>query len=419
MQRAEGRSEENLPEGRASREVGPMPTSDPEPRGPRPATLCVHDLEHGPGAPLVPPIVRSSTFRLDDEAYAARAAGRGDRSRCYGRETSPTVEAVEARIARLEGAERTLVFASGQAALHALLMATLERGQRLVLFRQIYGGTVELAKTLCPRLGVELERIDSNDLAALEAQCDGRLALVLCESLSNPLNHVADLPRLAGLLAARAPLARLAVDATLASPLGQRPLALGAHYVYHSATKYLGGHSDLLGGALSGTDEALRPIWGWRTRTGGCLDPEPAYLLDRGIRTLALRLAAQSASALHLARFLEGHPRVLRVHHCGLASHPHAALARELLAHTGGLFSFVVRGGDDEALRVIRALRLFAEAASLGGVESLASRPRDLSQVGLSEEERRRAGLEPGLIRLAVGIEDVADLEEDLARALA
>jgi len=392
--------------------------NDPHARSLRPATLCVHADPGGPGTPLTPPIVRSSIFRLDDRTYAARAAGRAERSLCYTRETNPTIEAVEQRIARLEGAERTLVFASGQAALHALLMATLERGQRVVLFRQIYGGTVDLVKLLCPRLGVEFERIDSNDFGALERLCDSSLRLVLCESLSNPLNHVADLPRLAALLRARAPAARLAVDATLASPLGQRPLALGAQLVYHSATKYLGGHSDLIGGALSGTDELLRAVWLWRTKAGGCMDPEPAYLLDRGIRTLALRLAAQSASALSLARFLERHPRVSRVHHCGLESHPQHALARELLVHTGGLFSFVVPGGDEAALRVIRRLELFAEAASLGGVESLASRPRDLSQVGLSEEERRLAGLEPGLIRLSVGIEDPADLQEDLGRAL-
>ncbi len=389
----------------------------------RPATLCVHAGPGRAGAPLVPPIVRSSTFRLDDEVYAERAAGRAAHTLCYARETNPTVEAVEARVAALEGAERSLAFASGQAALHALLMATLERGQRVLLFRQIYGGTFDLCRLLLPRLGVELELIDANDFAALERRCDERLRLVLCESLSNPLNCVADLPRVAARLRARAPHALLAVDATLASPLGQRPLALGADLVYHSATKYLGGHSDLIGGVLSGSAERLQAAWLWRTKAGGCMDPEPAYLLDRGIRTLALRLAAQSASALALARFLERHPRVARVHHCGLAVHPHHALARELLRHTGGLFSFVVRAGsgdaDAEALRVIRRLELFAEAASLGGVESLASRPRDLSQVHLSAEERLRAGLEPGLIRLSVGIEDALDLEQDLARALA
>jgi cystathionine beta-lyase/cystathionine gamma-synthase len=149
------------------------------------------------------------------------------------------------------------------------------------------------------------------------------------------------------------------------------------------------------------------------------MDPEPAYLLDRGVRTLALRFERQSASAVELARFLSTHPAVEVVHHCGLASHPHHALAQRLLSATGGLFSFVVRGGDEAALRLIRSLELFAEAASLGGVESLASRPKDLSQTGLSVEERTRAGLAPGLVRLAIGIEDVADLRADLERGLA
>jgi cystathionine beta-lyase/cystathionine gamma-synthase len=385
----------------------------------RPATLCVASELHGAGSPLVPAIVRSSTFRVDDEVYAARAAGRAERVRCYAREGNPTCEAVERRIARLEGAERTLVFASGQAALHALLVAHLERGERVVAVRQAYGGTLELCRMLLPRLGVELELVDVDDHAGLARLCDPRLRLLLCESLSNPLARVADLPRLAARLAAAAPRALLAVDATLVSPLGQRPLALGAALVFHSATKYLGGHTDLIGGALSGSDELLAPVWKWRTKAGGCMDPEAAFLLERGIRTLALRLAAQSAGALELARFLEGHPRVARVHHCGLRSHPDHALAGQLLAQAGGLFSFEVRGGDEAALRLIRRLELFAEAASLGGVESLASRPRDLSHASLDEAERRRAGIEPGLVRLSVGIEDPVDLVADLERALA
>lgn len=387
-----------------------------------PSTLCVHG-RHEPNVArgdlgLVPPIVRSATFRMDDAGYALRASGGAARGLCYTRENNPTVAALEARIAALEGAERTLAFASGQAALHALLMSTVRRDSRVVVFRQIYGGTVDLAKKLLPALGAELAFVDANDLAALERLADGKLALVLCESLSNPLNCVADVPRVAELLARKAPGAALGVDATLASPLGQRPLALGATCVWHSATKYLGGHSDLIGGVLSGASARLDEAWFWRTKAGGCMDPEPAYLLDRGVRTLALRFERQSASALELALFLERHPKIERVHHCALASHPHQALARELLRATGGLFSLVVRGGDEAALRLIRALELFTEAASLGGVESLASRPKDLSQTGLSAAERAQAGLVPGLVRLAVGIEDVADLRADLARAL-
>jgi len=370
------------------------------------------------GAPLVTPIVRSSTFVMDDVGYAQRAAGQAAEVACYGRERNPTVAALEERLAALEGAERALAFASGQAALHALLCARVQSGQRVVLFRQLYGGTLELCRSLVPRLGGEVVQVEANDVVALSGLCDGRLALVLCESLSNPLLLVADLPRLAELLARRAPEAALAVDATLASPMGQKPLALGAHFVWHSATKYLGGHSDLLGGVVAGARAALDEVWRWRTRTGGILDPEAAFLVERGVRTLALRFARQSESALELARYLEVHPRVTRVHHCGLGSHPQHALARALLAGTGGLFSFELAGGDEAALRCIRRLRLFQEAASLGGVESLATRPVDLSQAALRPEERVRAGIAEGLVRLAVGIEDVEDLRRDLEQAL-
>lgn len=371
------------------------------------------------GAPLVTPIVRSSAFVMDDAGYALRAAGGAAQATCYGRERNPTVAALEERLAALEGAGRALAFASGQAALHALLCTRVKSGTRVVLFRQLYGGTHELCRRLVPMLGAELAQVDTNDLAALEPLCDDRLALVLCESLSNPLLHVADLPRLAELLRRRAPGAALAVDATLVSPLGQRPLAHGATFVWHSATKYLGGHSDLLGGVVAGSTADLDEVWSWRTRAGGILDPEAAFLIERGLRTLALRLARQSESALVLARFLETQPAVLRVHHCGLSSHPYHALARTLLASTGGLFSFELRGGDEAALRLLRALTLFQEAASLGGVESLATRPRDLSQAALSPAERVRAGIAEGLVRLSVGIEDVEDLRRDLAQALA
>jgi len=404
-----------LPGPPRGREVWAMETSPVL----RPATLCVHGGRAPGELGLVPPIVRSSTFRLDEGVHAERAAGRADRSLCYGREHNPTVAAVEARLACLEGAERSLLFASGQAALHAVLLAGVQAGGRVAMQRQIYGGTQGLCRRLLPRLGVELELFDVHDLDALAQLADARLQLVLCESLSNPLTAVADLPAVARLLAARAPGARLVVDATLASPLAQRPLTLGANVVTHSATKYLGGHSDLIGGLVSGDEAFLRECWSWRTQAGGCLDPQAAYLLARGLSTLALRVPRQSETALELARFLAAHPAVERVHHCGLESDPFHAAAQRLLQHTGGLFSFVVRGGDEAARRFLSRLRLFTEAASLGGVESLISRPRDLSQVGLTEAERAAAGIAPGLVRLAVGVEDGRDLRADLEQALA
>jgi len=384
------------------------------------ATLCVRGTESPrPGEPLVPPVVRSTTFVLDDADYAVRVAGRLDRSRCYSRETSPTIEAVESHVASLEGAERALVFSSGTAALASCLLAFVRAGDRVVLTRQVYGGTFALVSGLVEGLGAELVHVDVLDHDALRGALGGRPRLLLLESLSNPLNHVADLPRVRELVDELSPETLVVCDATVSSPVSQRTLGQGVDLAFHSATKYLGGHTDLVGGTLSGREELVQRVFEWRVRAGTCMDPEGAALLGRGMKTLALRYAAQSRSAADLARFLDEHPRVERVHHCGLASHPSHAVAQRLLTHTGALFSFTVAGGDDVARGVLRRLELFSEAASFGGVESLATRPMDLSQAHLSAEARARAGIEPGLIRLAIGLEDVDDLREDLERGLA
>ncbi len=387
----------------------------------RTRTLCVHRADargaHA-GAPVVAPVVRSTVFHLDDAAYASRRAGRAYESYAYGRETNPTVENVEGRLAALEGAERALVFASGMAALHGVLMATLERGDNVVVAQQVYGGTLSLARALLPRLGVELRVVEFDDENEQRASVDARTRLFLCESISNPLSAVTDLPRIAALVAERSERGLLVVDATLASPVGQRPLALGAHVVLHSATKYLGGHSDLTGGVVAADAELAHLVWTWRTSAGGCMDPDGAALLDRGIKTLALRMRVHTENATRLTRFLAAHPRVVAVHYCGLEGDPSFDRGQRLLDETGGLFSFVVDGGDDAALRVIRSLRLAAEAASLGGVETFASRPVDLSHAYLEPDERARAGIVPGLVRISVGIEDIDDLVADFAQAL-
>jgi len=384
--------------------------------GPRLGTLCVHGGLEGraAGQPLVPSIERSVSFRLDDAAYELRRAGRTDESRVYARETSPTLEALEERLRLLEGAERALVFASGTAALHALAMATLERGDNVVAVRQLYGGTFALLRLLLPKLGVDLRTVAFDESAQWERAVDEHTRLFLCESISNPLTSVVDVTAAAEVVRRRsAGRARVAVDATLATPIGQRPLALGADVVWHSATKYLGGHGDLTGGVIAGGGELVRSIWQWRTTAGGCLDPEAAFLLARGLTTLRVRMGAHAENALAVARALAEHPRVERVHFCGLEGEP-----GRLLESPGGLLSFVVAGGDEEALGVIRRLRVFTEAASLGCVESLATRPVDLSHAYLSEEERVAAGVVPGMVRLAVGLEDQRDLVADLLGAL-
>jgi cystathionine beta-lyase/cystathionine gamma-synthase len=365
---------------------------------------------------VAPPLDASSTYLLDDEAYALRASGRSDEATIYTREGNPTLRRVEAHLAALDGAPGALLFASGQAALHAMLLATVRRGERVVAARSSYGGTISLLRALAPSLDFGLDEADLADPDAARATLSSTARLVICESISNPMLEVADLGLLAEL--ARTAGALFAVDATFASPIAQRPLEHGAGVVVHSATKYLGGHSDLVGGVLCGSAELLREAWKWRALAGGCMDPRAAQLLERGLKTLHLRVARQSATASAVARFLAEREDVSAVHHPSLVDHSTHALAAKMLDHPGGVVSFVLPGGDAAALALVRRLRVFTEASSLGGVESLASLPANMSHADLSREERAAAGIAPGLVRLSIGVEDEADLVADLRQAL-
>lgn len=382
------------------------------------STRCVHGGHRpGPGSKGVClAIERSATFLLDETAYALRAAGRYEDARVYARESGPTLEAVERKLALLEGSFDTCLFASGQGALAALVLAHVPPGAPVLLQRTVYGGTQALLQHLLPRQGSALVRFDGRDPASLEANWAPGTALVVAESLANPTLEVADLAGLSAVAHARGAL--LAVDATFATPLGQRPLALGADLVWHSATKFLGGHSDLIAGVVAGAKQLVDPVRRWRTEAGSTPDPQMAWLLDRGLKTLALRVRAMSDTAVGLARYLKGHPEVLDVLHPSLPRDEGERRRAGQLELPGGMLSFVVAGGDARATRFAAQLRLIVEAASLGGVESLVSLPARMSHVGLTLEERLEAGIAPGLVRLSVGIEDAADLEADLAGAL-
>ena len=389
------------------------------PRALHPATLCVHAGHRASASEraVVPPIAQTSTFLLDDRSYADMVAGRVEEAWIYTRIRNPTLDAVQARIAALEGAERTCVFASGIAAIHAAVASLCRAGSRIVAHRELYGSAWDLLANQLARFGVETVLVDLADESAREAALRAApTALVYCESVSNPTLDVLDLAPIAA--SAHAAGAKLVVDATFATPFLQRPLELGADLVVHSATKYLGGHSDLIGGCASGAAEAMRPVYRWLQLAGGCMDPHAAFLLDRGIKTLPLRMRAHSAGATALARYLEAHPRVERVFHPGLEGHRSGAVARRVLALPGGMLSFVVAGGDTEALRVVRALALALEASSLGGVETLVSLPFNTSHARMSAAERAAAGIEPGFVRVSVGIEDPEDLIADFAQAL-
>ena len=373
------------------------------------STRAVHagEAEARAGETIVTPIVQSATFFTD-----AVPSGEVLYSR-YG--TNPNHLAVGRKLAALEGAEAALVLASGMAAETTALL-TFAGGERrhIVAQAELYGGTVHLLRNDLPALGIETTFIDRDE--EWEGAIRPDTALLYAELPVNPTLRIPDFTHIADV--ARRHELPLLVDATFATPINFRALEHGATLSLHSATKYLGGHSDLTAGAVAGSAELVERVRQKMKSLGGMLDPHAAWLLERGMKTLAIRIQRQNASGLELATWLESHPAVLRVHYPGLASHPNHSRARQLLDGFGGMLSLVVRGGDEAALRVCSRLELMKVAPSLGGVESLVSMPRYTSHASLTREERHAAGIDDGFIRLSIGIEDVEDLRADLDQAL-
>ncbi len=385
---------------------------------PRPATLCVHGASPGEGPDLVLPVHPGATFRLEPALDLAPQGRKPRRVLLYSRYGNPTVWAVERQLARLEGAEDALLAASGMAALGSALLALTRPGERILAALGGYGTTTAFLRGPAREAGRRVTFLpDLEPATVARALEEGPVAWILAESLGNPLNQVADLPELAGL--AHAAGARLAVDATFASPVLQRPLELGADLVLHSASKSLNGHSDLIAGVVAGPEDLVEAVWDHLRVAGACLDPAAAARLGRGLKTLHLRVERAVENAGRVAAFLQEHPRVRTVHWPGLPGHPHYERARRLLPQgPGAVVSFRLDGDDEAALRVAAACRLWTLATSLGGVESLVSLPSNTSHAGLSPEERATVGIHPGTLRLAVGIEDAGDLLEDLEQAL-
>ena len=286
----------------------------------------------------------------------------------------------------------------------------------MVCIGDAYGGTLELIGQQLPQLGIPTHLLLGGELERLDALLEGGAGLVFLETPTNPTLEVFDIAAIAARVHAQGAL--LVVDNTFASPVNQQPLALGADLVVHSATKYLGGHSDLTAGALMGPKVLIDAVWNWRKNLGSTPAPETAALLARSLRTLVVRVRAQNASALAIAQAMEGHPNVARVLYPGLASFPGHALAARQMAGFGGMLTIEVAGGGAAATAVVDRLRLFAIAPSLGGVESLATQPITTTHHGLGPEERARRGIADGMIRLSVGLEDPEDLIADLLQAL-
>jgi len=359
---------------------------------------------------VMTPIYMTSTYAQD-----APAVPRGGYE--YTRTHNPTRTALEQNLAALEGGAWGLCFASGLAATNALL-DTLEPGDEVVAGNDLYGGTYRLFKRVFERYGVRFHFVDTTNLAEVTAALTPSTRYVYIETPSNPLLHLTDIKATAE--AAHTTGAKLVVDNTFATPYLQNPLALGADLVLHSLTKYLGGHSDAVGGALIGNDEGLREeLAFFQNAAGGCLSPMDSFFILRGTKTLAVRMDRHCENAAHLAGFLENHELVERVIYPGLPSHDEYELARTQMRGFGGMVSFELAGGVEAGETFAKSTSLFTLAESLGGVESLVETPPSMTHASIPPEVRREAGLADGLVRLSVGIEHVADLEEDVAQALA
>lgn len=382
------------------------------------ATRAVHAGEdkHGVGGPVATPIVRTSTFTFTDTAEMKRWAEGKSKAYIYTRYGNPTLSVAETKLAELEHGEAAVVTASGMAAISSSLLAVLKTGDELIATRQLYGGSYRLMRDILPRFGIRVQHVE-NDLDGVERLVTPKTRALYVETPTNPTLRVVDL-RKAVALARRFNLVAM-VDNTFATPVLQKPIELGFDLVMHSATKYLGGHSDLIAGAVVGRRKWIAQVRQMVIYLGGSMDPEAAYLLIRGIKSLEVRVERQCESALAVAKFLAKHPKVARVHYPGLISHPDHQLAKKQMKAFGGMLAFDLKGGLPAARRVCDRVRVFLLAASLGGVESLVVLPLFTSHYRLSRAELAAAGVAPGTVRVSIGLEDPRDLIEDLRQALA
>ncbi|MDQ3570946.1 MAG: aminotransferase class I/II-fold pyridoxal phosphate-dependent enzyme [Actinomycetota bacterium] len=378
---------------------------------------------HGATVPPVtqqsasPPLYQTSTWRFSTSAhFAAVMADREEGfvySRGYG---NPTVEAFEVLMADLEGTESAFAFASGMAAIHAVVTDLARSGERIVASRELYGGTYSLFATVVPRYGIEVVWVDPHDEAAVAEALPGA-QLFYCETISNPVLRVADLSRLARLCEAAGVVS--VIDNTFATPYLCNPARLGFDYVIHSATKYIGGHSDLIGGVVCTSGERWRSLRHTAIDTGGTMAPLEAWLCARGLATLALRMDQHCRSALRLAEFLAACHNVEHVHYPGLLTHPSHHIARRELAGFGGMLAFEVAGGSEGGAAFCDGLRTAWIGGSLGGAHPLVAHPASTTHRQLPPEARQAAGIGEGLVRVSVGLEDVDDLMTDFEHALA
>jgi methionine-gamma-lyase len=380
-------------------------------------TQLIHGDRNGEGGSSVtPPIYQSSTFAFDDAETMAAAARTPRFERFYTRYGNPNHGAVERILATIEGGEAAMVSASGMGAISATVMALTSAGDHVIAQHMAYDGTRELLGRILTRFGVAVTFVDQHDTGAFAAAMHENTRLVMIESPSNPLLGITDIAEVCRI--AHEGGALVAIDSTIATPVNQRPLELGVDVVVHSATKYLGGHSDLLAGVVVASRRLIAAIWEAHHILGSALGPFEAWLLLRGLRTLEMRVERHNANALAVALALAKHPRVARVYYPGLPTHRGHDIARRQMKGFGGLLSIEVDGTFEDARRVIDRLRLFHSAASLGGVESLVAQPATMWPDSSERSDARAMGIIPSLLRLSIGVERAEDLIADLVAAL-
>lgn len=370
-------------------------------------------------SPIVPPIYQSTTYQLDETTYGDIKGNEGLGEVWYTRFGNPTVAAAATEIAALEEAPAAVMASSGMAAIATTMVALCKAGDRIVSAREIYGDTRDLFVRDLPNLGVQVDFVDSTEIDEWKRALEGgSVRVVYAESLSNPQLSLLDLPVIAE--AAHRAGALFVVDNTFATPFMLRPLGLGADVVLHSVSKFLNGHSDVIAGCVASSPEIIREVQRRIVTFGACLDPLAASLVSRGLKTFEVRLERETRTATTFARFLEQRDDVVRVLYPAVGSYPGRAVADRILtpSRTGAMVTFVVAGGDDRAGDMLRRLTVPTEATSLGGVETLVSMPTTSSHFSLSPEERERAGIEPGMVRVSIGLEDADTLIEDFRQAL-
>lgn len=383
-----------------------------------PQTRAIHAGEppkHGVGAPVTSAIVRSSTFTLASSEELRLWAEGKSKVFMYTRDGNPTLDLAEKKIAALEGAEDAVVTSSGMAAISSTLLTFLGNGDELIATSQVYGGAFRLMRDILPRFGITVRHVQSS-LDGLESLLTPKTKCLYVETPTNPTIYLVDLRKAASFTKKHHLIS--IVDNTFATPLLQNPIDYGFDIVIHSVTKGLSGHSDLLGGVAAGKAEYIAGVRHMVSCFGGCMDPDVAFLVMRGMKTLGVRLPRQCETALRVAKYLEKHPKVARVHYPGLKSHPDHELAKRQMRGFGSMLAFDLKGGLPAARKFCDHAKLFLLAASLGGVESLIMLPIYGSHYNMSKEELRRAAVEPGTVRVSIGLEEAQDLIDDIAQAL-